>query len=98
MAEKSQNFRTILAEEIYRAAQPAKLTFNLLKASGDRVIHRVQTHMNLIDVATNRGGRGFELCFGRQSAHPLLDAVEAIIDRLHAAGDKANQVFVRLGQ
>ena len=59
------------------------------------MFHSIQTQVDLFDVTTDRGRRGLELCFRR---HALLDSVEAIVDRLHAAGDKANQIVIRLGQ
>ena len=36
------------------------------------MLHRIQTQMDLFNVATDRGRRGFELCFRR---HALLDSV-----------------------
>ena len=95
MSQKPENFWTILAEEIYGAAEAAEFRFDQLKSRGHRMLHRVQPQVDLFDVAADRGRRGFELRFRR---HPLLDSVKAIVDRLHAAGDKANQIGIRLCQ
>ena len=59
------------------------------------MLHRIQPQMDLFNVATDRGRRSFELCSRR---HALLDSVKAIADRLHAAGDKAKQIVIRLCQ
>ena len=98
MAEETQDFRPVLPEEIDGAAESTEFRFNLLKSRGRGMLHRIQSQMHLFDIATDRGCRGFELRFRRQSRHPLLDSVEAIVDRFDSTGDKANQVFVRLGQ
>jgi hypothetical protein len=102
VTEKTQDFRTILAEQIYGAAKTAEFRFNVLKSRGHRMLRGIQPQMDLFDVATDRDRGGFELRFRRHplfdSVEAILDSVEAITDRLHGTGDKADQIFIRLRQ
>ena len=72
MAEKTQDFWAIFAEQIDRAAKTAEFRLNLLKSRGDRMLHRTQSQMHLLNIAADRGRCGFELGLRR---HPLLDPI-----------------------
>ena len=55
MAEKPQNIGTIFAEDVDSAAQARDFAFDLFESRTDAVIHRVETQLNLFDVAANSG-------------------------------------------
>lgn len=59
------------------------------------MLHRIQTQVDLFDVATNGGNGGLESAL---SHHFGTDRSHIVTQHLHAAGDKANQIVIRLCQ
>ena len=95
MTQQPENFRAILAENIYGAAEATEFRFDLLKSRGHRMLHRIQPQMDLFNVATNGGNCGLKSALRH---HFGTDGSHIITQLLHAAGDKANQIVIRLCQ
>ena len=66
----------------------------MLKARTDGVFHSIQTQIHLFDGSAHSSDGRFEKVLGD---HSFFDTLKAFANPLDCAGDKADQVFVRLG-
>jgi hypothetical protein len=94
LPEQAQNFRPIFSQQIHCTAEPAQSAFNVFEPGRHAMFEAVYSQLDLIYVAAYCRNRGIE---GPHRHHLATDRRYIVAQLLNGAGDKANQVVIRLG-